>query len=114
MILGQSSAIKFFAFGYSPSLSLWSDSRVYMVHSKKSITNDGDLLTSKLCIAFDNMSYVGYNSGSFMDYTAKQMTLILHDSGVLCNLHILDHELDHFSCPVLLHDSNVVVTHKIS
>ncbi len=46
--------------------------------------------------------------------TAIQMLLILHDSGVLCKLHILDLELDHFSCPVLLHDSNVVFTHKIS
>ena len=46
--------------------------------------------------------------------TAIQMTLILHDSGVLCQLHILDRELDHFSCPVLLHDSNAVFTHKIS
>ena len=45
---------------------------------------------------------------------AKQIILILHDSAVLWKLHILDHELDHFSCPVLLHDSNVVVTHKIS
>ena len=71
---------------------------------KKSITNHGDLLTWKLCIAFDNMSYVGYNNRSFMYYTAIQMILILHDSGVLCKLHILDHELDHFSCPVLLHD----------
>ena len=49
-----------------------------------------------------------------MHDTAIQMILILHDSGVLCKLHILDHELDHFSCPVLLHDSNVVFTHKIS
>ncbi len=32
----------------------------------KSITNHGDLLTAKLCIAFDNMSYVGYNNRSFM------------------------------------------------
>ena len=40
--------------------------------------------------------------------TTIQMILILHDSGVLCQLHILDRELDHFSCPVLLHDSNAV------
>ncbi len=53
----------------------------------------GDLLPSKLCIALDNMSYVGYNSRSFMYYTAIQMMLILHDSGVLCKLHILDQEL---------------------
>ncbi len=46
--------------------------------------------------------------------TAFQMILILHDSGVLCQLHILDPELDHFSCLVLLHDSNAVFTHKIS
>ncbi len=46
--------------------------------------------------------------------TAIQMTLILHDSGVLCKLHILDCELDHFSCPFLLHDSNAVFIHKIS
>ncbi len=46
--------------------------------------------------------------------TTIQMILILHDSGVLCQLHILDRELDHFSCPVLLHDSNAVFTHKIS
>ena len=85
-----------------------------MIHSKKSITNHGDLLTSKLCIAFDNMSYVGYNSRSFMRNTAIQMILILNDSGVLCKLHILDRELDHFSCPVLLHDSNVVFRHNIS
>ncbi len=32
---------------------------------------------------------------------AIQMTLILHDSGVLRQLHILDRELDHFSCPVV-------------
>ena len=76
--------------------------------------NRGDLLPSKLCIALDNMSYVGYNSRSFMYYTAIQMILILHDSGVLCKLHILDHELDHFSCPVLVHESSVVFTHKIS
>ncbi len=31
------------------------------VHSKKSIMNHGDLLASKLCIALDNMSYVGYH-----------------------------------------------------
>ncbi len=49
-----------------------------------------------------------------MYYTAIQMILILHDSGVLCILHILDHELDPFSCPVLVHDSNVVFTHEIS
>ena len=76
--------------------------------------NHGDLLASKLCIALDNMSYTGYNSRSFMYHTAIEMILILHDSGVLCKLHILDHELDHFSCPVLVHDSNVVFTHKIS
>ncbi len=46
--------------------------------------------------------------------TAIQMTLILHDSGVLCQLHILDRELDHLSYPVLLHDSNDVLTHTIS
>ncbi len=76
--------------------------------------NHGDLLASKLCIVLDNMSYVGYNSRTFMYYTAIQMILNLHDSSVLCKLHILDHELDHFSCPVLVHDSNVIFTHKIS
>ncbi len=45
--------------------------------------------------------------------TAIQMILILHDSGVLCELHILDRKLDHFSCPVLLRDSNAGFTHKI-
>ena len=49
-----------------------------------------------------------------MYYTAIQIILILHDSGVLCKLHILDYELDRFSCPVLVHDSNVIFTHKIS
>ena len=49
-----------------------------------------------------------------MQDTAIQMIPILHDSGVLCKLQILDHELDHFSCPVLLHDSNVGFTHEIS
>ncbi len=44
--------------------------------------------------------------------TAIQMILILHDSGVLCQLHILDRKLDHFSCPVLL--LFTVFTHKIS
>ena len=44
---------------------------------------------------------------------AIQMILILHDSGVLCKLQVLDHELDHFSGPVLLQDANVVFTHKI-
>ncbi len=48
------------------------------------------------------MTYVGYNNRNFMRGTAIQMILILHDSGVLCKLHILDRELDHFSCPVLL------------
>ena len=46
--------------------------------------------------------------------TAIQMILILHDSGVLCKLHILDRELDHFSRLVLLRDSNAGFTHKIS
>ncbi len=46
--------------------------------------------------------------------TATQMILILHDSDVLCKLHLLDRELDHFSCPILLHDTNAVFTHKIS
>ncbi len=46
--------------------------------------------------------------------TAIQMILILRDSGVLCKFHILDHELDHFSCPVLLHDLNAGLIHKIS
>ncbi len=46
--------------------------------------------------------------------TAIQMILILHDSGVLCKLHILDRELHHFSCPDLLRDSKAVFTHKIS
>ena len=46
--------------------------------------------------------------------TAIQMILILHDSSVLCKLHILDRELDHFSCPVLLRDLNVGFIHKIS
>ena len=41
-----------------------------------------------------------------MHDTVSQMILILHDSGVLWKLHILDRE--HVSCPVLLHDSNVV------
>ena len=49
-----------------------------------------------------------------MHDTAIQMILILHDSGVLCILHILDRELDHFSCAVLLRDSNAVFTLKIS
>ena len=49
-----------------------------------------------------------------MQDTAIQMILILHDSGVLCMHHILDHGLDHFSCPVSMHDSNVIFTHKIS
>ncbi len=49
--------------------------------------NHSDLLASKLCIALDNMSHVGYNSKSFMYYTAIQMILILHDSAVLCKLH---------------------------
>ncbi len=49
-----------------------------------------------------------------MHDSAIQMILILHDSGVLCILQILDREQDHFSSPVLLHDSNVVFTHKIS
>ncbi len=49
-----------------------------------------------------------------MHDTAIQIILILHDSGVLCKLHILDRELDHFSYPVLLHNSNAVFTHKIS
>ncbi len=31
--------------------------------------------------------------------TAIQRILILHDPGVLCKLHSLDCELDHFSCP---------------
>ena len=85
-----------------------------LLHSKKSITNDGDLLASKLCIAFDNMSYAGYNSRSFMHDTAIQMILILHDSCLLCKLHILDRKLDYISCPVLLYDSNVVFRHKSS
>ncbi len=46
--------------------------------------------------------------------TAIQIILILHDSGVLCKLHILDRELDHFSCPVLLRDLNAGFIHKIS
>ncbi len=46
--------------------------------------------------------------------TAIQMILILHDSSVLFKLHILDCEIDHFSCPVLLRDLNVGFTHKIS
>ena len=49
-----------------------------------------------------------------MQDTAIQMILILNDSGALCILHISDHELDHFSCAVLLHDSNVVFAHRIS
>ncbi len=76
--------------------------------------NHGNLLASKECVSLDNTSYVGYNSRSFMYNTAIQMILILHDSGVLCKLNILDHELDHFSLPVLVHDTNVVFTHKIS
>ena len=40
-----------------------------------------------------------------MHDTASQVILIPHDSGVPCKLHILDRELDHFSCPILLHDS---------
>ncbi len=50
------------------------------------------------CIS-QHISYVGYNmynSRSFKCTTAIQMMLILHDSGVFCKLHILDHELDHF------------------
>ncbi len=77
--------------------------------------NHGDLLASKLCIALDNMTYIiGDNSRSFMYHTAIQMILGLHDSGALCKHYILDHELDHFSCPVLVHESSVVFTHKIS
>ena len=38
--------------------------------------------------------------------TAIQIILILHDSGVLYKLYILDRELDHFSYPVLQRDSN--------
>ncbi len=38
--------------------------------------------------------------------TAIQMILILHDSSVLCKLHILDRKLDNFSCSVLLRGSN--------
>ncbi len=49
-----------------------------------------------------------------MQDTAIQKILILHDSSVLCILHILDHELDLFSCAVLLHDSSVVFTLYIS
>ncbi len=49
-----------------------------------------------------------------MRNTAIQMILILHDSSVLWKVHILDHELYHFSCPVLLHDLNVGFIHKIS
>ncbi len=66
---------------------------------------------------FDNVSYVGCNNKSFMHNImdmAIQMILILHDSHVLCKLHILERNLDHFSCPVLLHESNVVFTNKIS
>ncbi len=59
-----------------------------MARSKKSITNHGDLLTSKLCIVFDNMSNVGYNSRNFMPNTAAQMIMILRDSGVLYRLNI--------------------------
>ncbi len=46
--------------------------------------NHGGLITWKLCIAFDKMSYVGYNNRCFMCETAIQMILILHNSGVLC------------------------------
>ncbi len=46
--------------------------------------------------------------------TATQMILIPHDSGVLCKLQVLDRKLNHFSCPILLHDSNAIFTHKIS
>ena len=60
------------------------------------------------------ISYVGYDNRSFLRDTATQIILILHDSGVVCKLTILDRELDHFSCPILLHDSNAVFTHKIS
>ena len=49
-----------------------------------------------------------------MHDTATQVILIQHDSGVPCTLHILDRELDHFSCPILLYDSSVVFTLKIS
>ncbi len=38
-----------------------------------------------------------------------QKILILHDSGVLCKLHILDRELDHFSCPFLQRDLSAVL-----
>ena len=72
------------------------------------------MLPKKLGIAFDNITYVGYNIRSFMHNIAIQMILILPDSGALCKLQILDQELDHFSCPVLLHDSNVLFIHKIS
>ncbi len=82
-------------------------------HCKKSITNHGDLLTSKLCIAFHNASYVGYNTRSFKCDTAIQMILNVW-SFKFRQLNILDHKLDHFSWPVLLHDSNVIFKHKIS
>ena len=45
-------------------------SKEAVLHSKNSIMNHGDLLTSKLCIAFDNTSYVGYSNMSFMHDTA--------------------------------------------
>ncbi len=45
-----------------------------------------------------------------MHDTAIQMILILHDSGVLCKLHNLDHELDHFSCLVLLMNHGDLLT----
>ncbi len=44
-----------------------------------------------------------------MHDTASQVILILHDSGVTCKLHILDRELDHFSCPILLHVSSASI-----
>ena len=47
-----------------------------ILHCKKSITNHGDLLTSKLCVAFDNMSYM-YCLGK------KILKVLMQDSALL-------------------------------
>ena len=41
-------------------------------------------------------------------------TAILHDSCVLYQCNFLDHELNHFPCTVVCHESNVAFRHKIS
>ncbi len=64
------------------------------------------------CIWQHELGRINYSN--FLHDTASQLILIPHDSGVPCKLYILDRELDHFSCPILLHDSSVDFTHKIS